>query len=194
VPLPDSLRDVGERIAGYWETGGGEPPYILYVYPPDEEFPVRRDLGELKLWLHARGVQARAISLADLFWQAIQDSGWLESIVQQERQANGNPTVLEDIHKSVAEILREPPTLPQRVIRALAESGERTAAFLYRAGALYPTYRTSALLDDLHQMLPLPVTLLYPGAIVGSFGLRFMDRCEPAYGYRAHIISRGART
>jgi len=192
VPLPDSLRDVGDRIASHFD-GGGDPPYILYVYPPDQEFPVRRDLGELKLWLQARAVQCRAISLADLFWQALEESGWLDSIIQQERKANSNPAVLEDIHKSVAEILREPPTLPDRVIKALEDSGERTAAFLYRAGALYPTYRTSALLDDLRQRLPVPVTLLYPGSIVGSFGLRFMDRCEPAYGYRAHIIARGVR-
>ena len=51
--------------------------------------------------------------------------------------------------------------------------------FLYRAGALYPAYRTSTLLDDLRGRLVRPVTLLYPGRLSGEYGLRFMDRNEP---------------
>ena len=67
---------------------------------------------------------------------------------------------------------------------------ERTAVFLYRAGALYPAYRTSTLLDDLRGRLSRPVTLLYPGTRIGEYGLRFMGRAEPAYGYRALIVPR----
>ena len=88
-----------------------------------------------------------------------------------------------------------PRRLPDRVIAAVEElAGERTAVFLYRAGALFPAYRTSTLIDDLRGRLRLPVTLLYPGGIVGDYGLRFMDRTEPAYGYRALIVPRGDRS
>ena len=73
-------------------------------------------------------------------------------------------------------------------------AGERAAVFLYRAGALFPAYRTSTLIDDLRGRLRLPVTLLYPGRIVGDYGLRFMDKTEPAYGYRALIVPRGDRS
>jgi hypothetical protein len=139
-------------------------------------------------------VRCRSVSLADLFWQALEESGWLDSLIEQERQAAGDPATLEEVYRSVGEVLRESPTLPDRVVAALDESDERTAAFLYRAGALYPAYRTSALLDDLRPRLRLPVTLLYPGRLVGTYGLRFMDRCDPAYGYRAHIIPRGGGT
>ena len=59
-------------------------------------------------------------------------------------------------------------------------AGERASVFLYRAGALFPAYRTSTLIDDLRGRLRLPVTLLYPGSIVGDYGLRFMDQTEPA--------------
>lgn len=37
-----------------------------------------------------------------------------------------------------------------------------------------------------------PVTLLYPGKLVGDTGLSFMGRAEPTYGYRALIVGRGA--
>jgi hypothetical protein len=190
MPLPRPLQEIGDRVLEFFDKGG-EPPYLLYQYLPRDEFAVRRELSDLKLWLQARDVRCAAISLADLFWQALQDSGWLETLIEQEREAQGDPRALEEVYRSVGEVLREPPSLTDRVLAALDGCEERTAAFLYRAGALYPAYRTSALLDDLRSRLRLPVTLLYPGRVVGSYGLRFMDRCEPTYGYRAHIIPRG---
>src|ERR1700737_766796 len=71
VPLREDLRGIGQRIVDFHDRGG-EPPYLLYVYPPAEEWSVRRDLKELQLWLEApdRGIRCVAISLADLFWQA----------------------------------------------------------------------------------------------------------------------------
>lgn len=39
----------------------------------------------------------------------------------------------------------------------------------------------------------MPVVLLYPGRVVGQYGLSFMGRCEPAHGYRAKIIAREQR-
>jgi hypothetical protein len=193
VPLPEPLLEVGRRVTAFFEDGR-EPPYLVYQYLPDEEYEVRRELNDLRLWLEARHVRCRSVSLADLFWQALEESGWVGSLIEQERQSAGDPVALEEIYRSVGEVLREPPTLPDRVVAALNESDDRTAAFLYRAGALYPAYRTSSLLDDLRPRLALPVTLLYPGRLVGTYGLRFMDRCDPAYGYRAHIIPRGGGT
>ena len=191
MPLHDSLVPIANDIDTYYQQEGKEAPYLLYVYPPSVEFEVRRDLGELKLWLEARGVRCMSISLADLLWSALEDSGWLESLIGAERAAQGDAAGLEEVFNSVGEILRQPPTLPDRVIAALGDTDDRTAAFLYRAGALYPAYRTSTLLDDLRSRLNIPVTLLYPGRLVGSYGLRFMDRCDPTYGYRATIYARG---
>ena len=195
MPLREELREVGERVVNYFGTGG-EPPFILYQYPPTQEWKVRRDLGELRRWLEAmpRGISCAAISLADLFWSALDESGYLEELIAQEREATeeSGSSALREVHAAVGEILREPPTLTDRVIAEVAECDERTAVFLYRAGALYPAYRTSTLLDDLRGRLACPVTLLYPGRLSGEYGLRFMGRTEPAYGYRALIVPREA--
>jgi len=194
--LRKDLRGIGQRIVDFHDRGG-EPPYLLYVYPPAEEWIVRRDLKDLQLWLEApdQGVRCAAISLADLFWQALDAEGWIEELIAQETAADGNETVLPDIFRSVSEILRVPPSLPDRVAAVVEEFGdERTSVFLYRAGALFPAYRTSTLIDDLRGRVRLPVTLLYPGGIVGDYGLKFMDRTEPAYGYRALIVPRGDRS
>ena len=195
MPLREDLRGVGQRIVDFHDRGG-EPPYLLYVYPPGEEWAVRSDLKELQLWLEApgRGVRCVAISLADLFWQALEAEGWIGELIAQETDAVGDERALADIFRSVSEILRLTPSLPDRVVAAVEQfDNERTSVFLYRAGALFPAYRTSTLIDDLRGRIRLPVTLLYPGAIVGDYGLKFMDRTEPAYGYRALIIPRGGR-
>ncbi len=192
MPLPEPLVGIGERIVEFFD-GGGDPPFQLYVYDPTDEWEVRRELDDLRLWLGAaeRAVNVAAISLANLFWAALEDAGWMESLIEAEKEADGNASELARVYESVGEVLRDEPSLPNRVRAEVASCDERTAVFLYRAGALYPAYRTSSLLDDLRADLRLPVTLLYPGRVVGEFGLSFMGRCEPAYGYRARIVPRG---
>jgi len=193
VPLREELRSVGERIIAHFDSGG-DSPFIIYQYLPDQEWAVRRDLGELRRWLEAEPnrVSCAAVSLSVLFWQAMEESGFLDELIAQERAANGDPDELRRVYAAVGEVLREPPTLPDRVVAEVVDCDERTAVFLYRAGSLFPAYRTSTLLDDLRGRLPRPVTLLYPGRLVGEYGLSFMDRTEPAYGYRALIIPREA--
>ncbi len=98
----------------------------------------------------------------------------------------------DDAHLAVRQVLANPPTLSDRIVQRVCErGGEREAIFLYRAGALYPAHRTSPLLDALKDKVDRPVTMLYPGRVVGDFGLSFMGKTEPAYGYRALIVARG---
>jgi hypothetical protein len=162
----------------------------VYVYPPKQEFKVRQELNDLKLWLGARNVSCFAISLADLFWNAIDQSGFGEQIVAEEQKSPGDAETLRYVNTSINQILTGPPSLADRVVESMKDAPSRSAAFLYRAGALFPTYRTSAILDDLRERLHLPVVLLYPGRLSGAYGLSFMGRCEPAHGYRAKIIAR----
>lgn len=192
MSLPEPLLGIGERIVEFFD-GGGDPPFELYVYDPAAEWEVRRELDDLRLWLGAadRKLNVAAISLARLFWAALEDAGWMESLIEAEKEAEGDPSALADVYESVGEVLRDEPSLPDRVRAEVASCDDRTAVFLYRAGSLYPAYRTSSLLDDLRADIRLPVTLLYPGRVVGEFGLSFMGRCEPAYGYRARIVPRG---
>lgn len=194
--MRSDLVQVGSRILDWFQRAPGTndpPPYQVYVYPPADEWEVRKDLNDLRLWLQAPGreVPCVAISLADLFWKAVEETGWAEELFSQEQQAAGDAAAQSEINRAVAELLRVPVPFSQRVIDALGELGsEPKAAFLYRAGALYPVCRTSAILDDLRSNLACPVTLLYPGVVEGEFGLRFMGRWDPTYNYRALIVQR----
>lgn len=190
--LPESILKVGQELVSYYadEKPAGTPPYAVYVYSPNEEFRVRADLNDLRAWLATRDVSCVAVSLADLFWRAIDDSGYGDQIVAEEEKRPGNPEALEYVNTAISQILTGPPSLADRVMEAIAAAPSRSAAFLYRAGALYPTYRTSSILDDLRERLLLPVVLLYPGRVTGLYGLSFMGRCDPTHGYRATIIPR----
>ena len=110
----------------------------------------------------------------------------LDMIVESERAGH-----YVDAQLAVRQVLSNPPTLADRIVQRVAASNEdRSAIFLYRAGALYPAHRTSPLLDALKDKVNRPVTMLYPGRIVGDYGLSFMGKTEPTYGYRALIIPR----
>lgn len=196
MPLRGELQTIGQRVVAYYDEKKSQPPFTVYQYPPDQEWQVRRDFRQLSRWLQlpSQNVQCASISLAQLFWAALQDSGFMEELVIQEREATSR-SELNQIFEAVGEILRHSPTLPERVIAAVEVYKEsRTAVFLYQAGVLYPAYRTSTLLDDLQGRLLRPVTLLYPGRLVGDYGLSFMGRSEPAYGYRAEIVTRERTT
>lgn len=193
MPLREELRSIGERMVHYLDAGG-DPPFVVYAYKPALEWDVRRDLAELGRWFEAppRRVATVAVSLATLFWQAIEESGFLGELIRQEASSGGDPQTMETLVEAVGEILRQPPTLPDRVVAVLEAAGERSVVVLCRAAALYPSYRTSTLLDDLRGRLARPVLLAYPGTLRGEYGLCFMDRSEPTYGYRALIEPREA--
>jgi hypothetical protein len=200
--LRDELVGIGQRVADWFHrpAGATDPaPYQVYVYAPDNEWEVRSDLGDLAAWLAAapREVPSISISLADVLWRALDETGWTDELFAQERQASGDPAAQSELHKAVADLLRRPKPLSQRVIEEVRLRTETTgpaAVFLYRAGSLYPSFRTSGLLEDLRSKLTdVPVTLLYPGVLEGDFGLRFMGKWEPTYNYRALIVERSSR-
>jgi hypothetical protein len=190
VPLPDPLQQIADDLLGWFRDRSQSPPYAVYVYEPAKEFAVRNEMQDLCAYLNANRASVAAISLADLFWRAVDDSDFYDSIVEAEKSAPGDSDVLEDVHKSLREILNTPPTLASRVLAEVEGKPDDCAVVLCRAGGLYPVFRTSALLDDLRERLRKPVVLLYPGHVIDPYGLSFMSKCEPAHGYRAKIYQR----
>jgi len=190
--LADPLQKIADEILDWFGDPTVAPPYALYVYEPDQELAARREVWDLAAYLNANGVNVAAVSLAELFWQVVDDSGFYDSIVETEKANPGDPWALEQVHASLQEILTEEPSLAGRVIAAVDSKPEKCAVILYRAGALYPVFRTSALLDDLRERVKRPVLLLYPGHVVDPYGLKFMGKCEPIHGYRAKIFQRSS--
>ena len=198
MPLREELLTIGNSTVEWFRNRQESPsstdvaPYHVYVYPPDREWEVRRDVNvDLAGWLDARSprIPYLSISLAELFWDAIDGSGFADELFAQERETADSPAAQAEVHRGVAELLRRPTPFSTRVLDAIrARSTGDAAVFLYRAGALFPSFRTSGLLEDLRSHLPVPVTLLYPGKLYGDFGLSFMGKWDPTYTYRATIV------
>lgn len=196
--IDQALLEVGEAMIEFLDRGeGGSVPCWVYVYDPKHEYSVRSEMVRLATWLHSpeRAVALHDVSLAEVFWEAIDETGMYDELIAQEREAADDPALQSEVHRAVGQLLRLPPTLTERVASMLPDPGGRDAGVLHRAGALYPNYRISALLDDLKLRtgVRIPLLLLYPGRIEGDYGLSFMGVTEPAYGYRAMIVARGER-
>jgi len=192
MPLSRPLQEICDDVLSFFERSSNTevPPYFVYVYDPKDEFSARRDMADLQLAFTANDIAGVSLSLADLFWEAIDDSGDYDAIVDEEKAFPNDPAAMERIHQTINEILRAEPSLSERVMKRMESFPSVSVAFLYRAGALYPAYRTSSLLEDLRERLLVPVILMYPGHVVGGVGLSFMGKCEPAHGYRAKIVQR----
>ena len=195
MPLSRALQEINDDITRFFERSSATevPPYFVYAYDPTDEYGARQDMGDLQLALGAKDIGCASISLADLFWEAIDESGDFDAIVAEERAYPDDPATLERVHQTINEILRDEPNLSERVMKRMELLPKRSVAFLFRAGALYPAYRTSSLLEDLRERLMAPVVLMYPGHVVGGVGPSFMGKCEPAHGYRAKILQRSDR-
>jgi hypothetical protein len=79
-----------------------------------------------------------------------------------------------------------------KIIRDFAQAhpdqADRTLALIGRAGALYPFFRSSALLRHLDGNTDnVPVVLLYPGERIGLTGLSFMGVLNSDNDYRPRI-------
>src|SRR5438034_3390954 len=65
-------------------------PFAIFRYDPwrddEREWAVRREIQNLKIRVeNATGRHVQILSLADLFWRAIEEAEGIEAIVQMER-------------------------------------------------------------------------------------------------------------
>lgn len=161
-------------------------PYAIFCYPPEEEFALRTEVSLLKTRLEQLGKQVTTISLAECLAAALQAEGMsLESLAEAEKSVGLDATI-ETIH----EVLSSYQPLDEMVAARMPENLDplRDIVFIVRAGALFPVYRTSSLLEQLKGKVHVPSILFYPGALEGAAGLRFMGVLEAEHNYRPKIF------
>ncbi len=161
-----------------------EMPLCIFRYPPPVEFALRQELALLKVRLEQRGKRVTVISLMECMQTALAAHAPVESLVEAERDL-GHKTVSQTIHQ----VLSEYAPLEQIVLSRIPTDADphRDITWLTRAGALFPVYRTSTLVEHLEGKLVAPGVLFFPGDLDGPAGLRFMGVHEPEHNYRASI-------
>lgn len=175
-----SLPDPRQKLSAYHDM-----PYALFHYPPEDEFPLRKEVTMLATRLSQRGKRVTRISLAECLDEAMRAERPLEEWAGIERQL-GTEAVVETVHA----VLSEYQPLVDLVAARLPEPGDplRDVVFIMRTGALFPMYRTFSLLEQLKGRVGVPTVLFYPGGLDGAAGLRFMGVLDAEHNYRPKIF------
>jgi hypothetical protein len=153
-------------------------PFAIFCYPPGEEWAARREIDLLKTRLeNDTDRQIAFVSLAELLWQAVDESEGIEALVGLERRAG-----FEAAQRQIQDYLSDPDwrPLPDLLAEQLDPlDPDRHIAFIVRAGALAPNiYRVSKLLDEMKGRTQVPCVLFMPATTEGRSSLRFMGIAE----------------
>lgn len=161
-------------------------PYAIFQYPPEAEFAVRREVRLLTTRLEQAGKRVTRISLAECMEEALEAEGLGPEALAEAEQSVGLEATIETIHQ----ILSDYRPLDELVASRIPEDADplRDVVFIVRAGALFPVYRTSSLLEQLKGKVHVPALLFYPGELDGAAGLRFMGVLDAEHNYRSKIF------
>lgn len=181
--LEPALRELDPRmrISAYHDM-----PYAIFRYPPEDEFALRAEISLLETRLEQAGKRVTRISLAECMAEALQAEGIdTDSLIEAETTV-GLDAVIQTVHN----VLSEYQPLDDLVAAKIPEDHDplRDVVFILRAGALFPLYRTSSLLEQLKGKVHVPCVLFYPGDLDGAAGLRFMGVLDAEHNYRPRIF------
>jgi hypothetical protein len=176
--------------------------FAILPYHPKSEFELRGEVQKLTTALIANGWRVLTISLESLLLERIRAQGpeWVARVIEQERAATklGPERGLNHLKSKIAPLIEGEDGIAADVSRVICdfadknpEHAQTTVALIARAGALYPFFRTSALLRNLDQKTRnVPVVLLYPGECkprADHVGLSFMGVLDADHDYRPRI-------
>jgi hypothetical protein len=190
----DLLGDDGPQISTVRNYN-----FAILPYAPEDEFALRRAVHELSGELRDGGWTTGTVVMHSLLLARLraQGSDFIEYLIRREKSLGSaeDPTRrMRGLKQRIVPLLEGSEGLAADVIEAveriLDESANpnRTVIFLGRAGALYPFLRTSTLLKYIAgHTQNVPVVLLYPGRIIGEFGLSFMGVLPADRDYRPRI-------
>ena len=175
-----ALPDPRTKISAYHDM-----PYAIFHYSPADEFALRKQVRMLQTRLEMKGKRVVTISLAECLDAAMRAERPLEEWFEAERD-QGTSTIVETVHA----VLSEYQPLVELVAERMPQDADplHDIVFILRTGALFPVYRTFALLEQLKGRVKAPTVLFYPGELDGAAGLKFMGVLEAEHNYRPKIL------
>lgn len=173
--------------------------FAIVQYLPSDEFQLRREVQRLSTDLIANGWSVLLLDLQKILFDRLRSQGqvWIEKLAQWEELVtqNGPERGLQYLKSKLVPLVEGPDGIASDCSRIICEyvdrhpeKLDRSLALIGRAGALYPFFRTSALLRHIDGLTRnVPVVLLYPGERHGQTGLSFMGVLNPDNDYRPRV-------
>ena len=161
-------------------------PYAIFRYAPEVEFALRGEITMLRTRLEQAGKRVTVISLAQCLQTALLREGVTAQRIEMAEKMTGTDKMIDTVHS----ILSSSQPLDDLVAEKIPEGADPLVdiVFITRAGALFPFYRTSSLLEQLKDKVHIPAVLFYPGILDGAAGLRFMGVLDAEHNYRPKIF------
>jgi Domain of unknown function (DUF1788) len=176
--------------------------FAILPYDPRDEFKLRLRMRGLTDELKAEGWNVLTISLHQLLIHRLksEDQRVVDSLIRTENRlyTKDPERALNYLEDKIALYIEGAEGIAQDVIRLIDEFAtthpgdtNKTLILLCRAGALYPFFRSSALLKHIDgKTRNLPVVLLYPGERGRDLkALSFMGELASDRDYRPRIYS-----
>lgn len=190
----DLIQDDGPRISTMRNYR-----FAIVQYDPKEEFKLRQEVRKLHTELVSNGWMVLPISLQKLLLDRVRSQGdeFIQRLIEREKRTSRKSIErgVNDLQSRLAPLIEGPDGIAADCSRIICDyvdrnpdKLDRTLAIIGRAGALYPFFRSSALLRHLDgRTKNVPVVLLYPGERRGDKGLSFMGVLDPDSDYRPRI-------
>jgi BREX protein BrxB len=175
--------------------------FAILPYDPRKEFELRRYIRHLSDELRSKGWNVLALSLQRLLLDRLkaEEPRVLDSITRTEQRlfSRHPERGLNYLKDKIAPYIEGQEGIASDVIQLIGafadahpDDAERTVIFLGRAGALYPFFRSSALLKHIDgKTRQIPVVLLYPGERGEGSALSFMGELPADRDYRPRIYT-----
>lgn len=161
-------------------------PYAIFHYPPEDELALRAELTKLRTRLEQAGKRVTTISLAECLREALTSQGLSPEELAEAEVMSGTEALVDTLNHVLTNDAPLDTSVATRVPHDAAP--DRDIVLLTRAGALFPFYRTSALLERMMGQVSAPCVLFFPGEKTGPAGLRFMGVLDAEHNYRARIF------
>jgi hypothetical protein len=190
--LADSLSELEADLSFHPPhiAAHSDMPYAIFVYPPVDEFALRKQLRLLSIKLSQNyNRRVTFLSISQLVWDTLKTFG-LSDLYKTE-SLRGFIAAEQHIHQLITSPDFKP--LTDSVLEKISFlSPDSDVVFLVRAGGFAPNIcRASWLLEGLHNRTTVPIILFYPGSAETGTDLRFFDLPSQgslgAYNYRVKL-------
>ncbi|MGA2912561.1 MAG: BREX protein BrxB domain-containing protein [Methanoregula sp.] len=174
-------------------------PYAIFLYCPEDEWNLRREIEGLIIRLSHEGKKVTKISFESLMWNLFEqvdsvDPGeGLPALIEAERTMGFSYTE-ETIQKYLSgEVFgKEGISIINSIQKHAAKlDPKKDVIFLVHTGAFAPHFfQVSSMVEQMQgKKIEVPIIFFYPGTKEGTIGLRFMDLRdrEPTGNYRVSI-------
>jgi len=158
-------------------------PIFYFTYPPERMLEIKKRLPRWSALLRKIGLEVRRVSLAELLWNTIDESGRWETWLELENDAD-----IDQINEAVRDVLRRGDSFVKKVVQRIRAAPQGSVVFLSDAELLHPYFRTRTIESALHDKVTVPTVILYPGRRAGQYGLHFLDFYPVDGNYRSTLL------